>query len=1293
MKVRYHVIPKDKTGDNKKYYLESDNTKVKVHNVKATDTEYQKLRKQLEDWYTSHNIEFIPVSSETDGLCYTGTTHLTPSVEPMTAPYYYAGGCGAGEFIEEMEAQQRELMDATYQDPAALDSLIDSSFLDDGYGYIEETAYVNSTDWEDTYSPGITLDEPSEGINRTTLSYGANAGMYDPPVSVNVVTTNGNATNNSNDIDSKKVEATASTVSNHTNMTSVTSFGGKRSNNGFKGRGKYNASLRAKKNYATEEGMVLGRHFDGEPIAINDIGSGGQGLIFEGILNCIEVVETRNGKAKISGNIVDKTNSLSFIRFEDDIETGEQIKKALKDVKHCIVRGDVNYDERFARDYVLSLYDVKAVDKTVQREEHREDSRVELHLHTKMSDKDALVDVKELLGTIKDWGHPAVAITDHGVVQAFPLAQAIAKEKGVKVIYGVEAYLIDDEEDKKRYHIILLAENMVGIRNLYKMVSMSHLQYYKRRPRLPRTVIEEHREGIIIGSACEAGELMQAIVRNESQETLLEIASFYDYLEIQPICNNMFLVRSEKPEFSHITSEDFLIQMNKTVVELGENLNKPVVATCDVHYLNPEDKIYREIMLTASGFPDAQFQPDLHLRTTDEMLAEFQHLGAEKAYEVVVTNSRMINDRIENLSPVPDGTYSPKIEGAEKALSDMCYENAKAIYGDPLPTVVQERLEYELGKIIGHGFAVLYYIAHKLVKNSLDKGYLVGSRGSVGSSFVATMAEITEVNPLPPHYVCPECKYSEFYTEGEYFCGFDMPRKKCPKCGANLHTNGHEIPFAIFMGFDGDKVPDIDLNFSGDYQAKAHKYTEELFGRDNVFKAGTIGTIAEKTAKGYVRKYAEIRGFQARDGFLTHLAQGFTGVKNTTGQHPGGIMVCPRDMDVHQFTPVQHPANKKESGVTTTHFDYHSIEGRMTKLDILGHDDPTIIRMLEDMTGIDIQSIPFDDPQTLSLFNSTDALGLTPEQLMGDKVATLAVPECGTSFVRKMLEDSKPSVFSDLVRISGFSHGTNVWLDNAQTLITTGVCKLNEAISTRDDILNYLRLRKIDPMVAFSVMENVRKGKGIEKRNKQGEATTNFEQVMRDGGIPEWFLESCKKISYLFPKAHAVAYVMMAFRIAWFKINYPLAFYAAYFSIRAKAYDVALMKSPLEAQISEYKRLVALKNDRKASPVEENMITALEVSMEMVQRGYHFGNVSIKYSQARRFCIIDDVLIPPFLMVDSLGEKVADMIIEERNKKMFTSVKDLQRRAKVSQSIIGTMRDLGCFEELPEDEQMDLFAM
>lgn len=1028
---------------------------------------------------------------------------------------------------------------------------------------------------------------------------------------------------------------------------------------------------------------IFGKMVTESPIDIININEGRDKVTLEGNICGVEIMSFPTINI-VTFNIVDTTNSLKAKAFFKILEDAEAFEKQLKTATTARLAGKVSFD-KFDSDLVFEPQAIMPLPNVSKRTEQREDSRVELHLHTKMSDKDALVTVKDLISTIKEWGHPAVAITDHGVVQAFPEAQAIAAEKGVKIIYGMEGYLIENPDSDKRYHIIILAKNLVGIRNLYKLITLSHLNYYKRRPRLPRSVIDDHREGLILGSACEAGELIQAIIRGESPERLRAIASFYDYLEIQPICNNEFLVRK-----GLVPDEETLRDINRTIVELGEDLHIPVVATCDVHFLNPEDKIYREIMLTASGFTDAHEQPDLYLRTTDEMLAEFQYLGEEKAYEVVVTNSRLINDQIDSLKPIPDGTYAPKIEGADDDLKNMCHAKAEKIYGTPLPAIVKERLDYELKSIIGHGFGVLYYIAHKLVGKSLADGYLVGSRGSVGSSFVATMADITEVNPLPPHYICKHCTYSEFITDGSYAGGFDLPHKTCPQCGHTLSSDGHDIPFAIFMGFDGDKVPDIDLNFSGDYQPRAHKYTEELFGRDNVFRAGTIGTIAAKTAFGYVRKYAELNGMQCRNGYYEELAKGFINVKNTTGQHPGGIMVCPRDMDVHHFTPVQYPANKKESGIITTHFDYHSIEGRMTKLDILGHDDPTIIRMLEDITGVDVQTIPFDDPQTLSLFSSTEAIGLTPADLQGDTVASLGIPEFGTNFVRQMLQDSQPKTFSELVRISGFSHGTNVWLDNAQNLIREGVCKVNEAISTRDDIMNYLMHRDIEPIVCFSIMENVRKGKGIEKRNKQGEATTNYIQTLKDGNIPEWFIDSCLKISYLFPRAHAVAYVMMAFRIAWFKINYPLAFYASYFSIRAKAFDCKIMIAGLAEQQREYKRI---KNMGKAAANKElDMLTALEVSMEMNLRGFEFSQVNIWQSDAKRFVIVDGKLLPPLIAIDGLGETVTLKIIDEREQQPFTSIKDVQRRCKISQTILETMQELECFGELPNDEQMDLFS-
>ena len=1050
----------------------------------------------------------------------------------------------------------------------------------------------------------------------------------------------------------------------------------------------------------------MGRAFGGDVVAINDVlGEEQNDVILKGKVVKVEFRELKSKRILLTFQMADSTNGISAKKFLDVSNQGgggkfrrkntltpeeyDNLVKKLKPGVYVRVHGNIQYDN-YQNDYVLMAYDMMEADGgTVEREDHNPTPRVELHLHTVMSDMDALITVKQLIKTIKKWGHPAVAVTDHGVVQSFPLLQEISTDKtnNVKVIYGMEGYLFDDKIDQS-YHIIILAKNQIGIRNLYKLVSISHLKYiYRGRPRIPRAVLSEYREGLILGSACEAGELVRSMVQKKlPYEELKKIASFYDYLEIQPLTNNGFLVRE-----GFVADEEGLRDINRTILKLGDDLGKLTVATCDAHFMNPEDKIYREILMTGKGFKDAEFQPDLYLRTTDEMLAEFAYLGEERAREVVITNPNKINDMIDDCRPVPKETlYFPQIAGSSEALKNMCYKKAHEIYGDPLPKIVEDRLEEEFTSILGHGFGVLYYIAHKLVKHSNDDGYLVGSRGSVGSSFVATMSDITEVNPLPPHYVCPKCQWSEFFTHGEVGGGFDLPDKVCPKCGTPLHKNGHNIPFAIFLGFDGDKVPDIDLNFSGEYHPKAHKYTEELFGKDNVFRAGTIGAVKDKTAYGYVMKWAEAKGIKVNDAYVNSLVAGCTGIKNTTGQHPGGVMVIPRDMDVHHFTPVQYPANKKDSGIITTHFDYHSIEGRLVKLDILGHDDPTVIRMLEDMTGIKATTIPFDDPATLSLFSSTKALGVTPEEL-GSKVGSLGIPEFGTSFVRQMLVDTKPKTFSELVRISGFSHGTDVWLNNAQDLITSGTVPLKEAVSTRDDIMNYLIQHGIKPKTSFKVMENVRKGKGIDKLNKLGQKTTDYEGELKAGHIPQWFIDSCHKIGYLFPRAHAVAYVMMAFRIAWYKINQPLAYYCAFLTIRAKAFKLSAMIHGLEGQERAMKEIAA--KGKSASKIEQDLYSALELAKEMSLRGFSFMNVDINRSAATKFTICDGKILPPFTAIDGLGANVAEQIVSAREQAPFSSKADLKMRGKVSQSLVDVMSQEGCLGDLPEDEQIDLFAM
>lgn len=970
------------------------------------------------------------------------------------------------------------------------------------------------------------------------------------------------------------------------------------------------------------------------------------------------------------------------------------------------VRGNVQLD-KFTGGLVLNISQMEqGKEKEINHEDMAETPRVELHLHTKMS-LDGLIDNEEIIRTAAKWKHPAVAITDHGVIQAFPQIQTLAAKYGQKVIYGMEGYLIDEvpediDSDRQQYsHIILLAKNITGLRNLYRLVTLSHLKYYRKRPLLPRPLLEEFRDGLMYGSACVMGEFFRAVLNGDSDEELIRLAKFYDYLEVQPLGNNEFLLYEDK--YAAITTKKDLQELNKKVIEIGEKAGIPVCATSDAHYLFAEYARDRDILLSNWEKPGKiESHPPVYLRTTEEMLEEFSYLPKEKAEEIVITNTRRVAEQCEVIEPLAEEwkSYNPKIAGADDKLKAMCYEKAVELYGEPLPEIIRDRLDLELTPIINHGYGVLYYIAHKLVKHSNDRGYLVGSRGSVGSSFVATLAGITEVNPLPPHYVCPHCHWNQFFTDGSVGGGFDLADKKCPNCGTELNKDGHNIPFAVFLGFDGDKVPDIDLNFSsGDDQAVAHKYTEELFGRDNVFRAGTIAGIQDKTAFGFVKRYAENRGLTFNDIFIEKLSAGVAGVKRTTGQHPAGIMVCPRDMDIHNFTPLQYAANKrwlkdetgeKIPGTITTHFDYHSISGRMLKLDILGHDDPKVIRMLQDITGIDPLHIPFNDEKTLSLFSSPDALGITSEQLkaaVGDKgitVGAIGLPEFGTPFVRGMLEDTRPKNFSELVRISGFSHGTNVWLNNARDLITSGKVKLEEAISTRDDIMNYLIEHHVKPLTAFKVMENVRKGKGLEKGN------SNNRKELEDARVPQWFIDSCLKISYLFPRAHAVAYVMMAFRIAWFKVYEPLAYYAAYFTIRAEgAFNAAVILRGLASQSAELARINSLPHP---TAVEKGSATVIEAAAEMYLRGLKFLPIDLNKSSASEFLMEDGALRPPFNCIPALGNTVAKEIVEARREHPFTSKEDLKKRGKVSQSIIDTMDEMGILHGMPEEEQINLFS-
>jgi DNA polymerase-3 subunit alpha (Gram-positive type) len=849
---------------------------------------------------------------------------------------------------------------------------------------------------------------------------------------------------------------------------------------------------------------------------------------------------------------------------------------------------------------------------------------------------------------------------------------------------------IDAVKKLHSYHVIILAKNQTGRINLYKLVSASHLTYYYKRPLIPKSLIEKNREGLIIGSACEAGELFRALLDGQSDEQIARIVRFYDYLEIQPIGNNRFMIASEKHR--DINSDDDLIALNKKVVKLGEQFNKPVVATCDVHFLDPEDEVYRRIIMAGKGFKDADDQAPLYLRTTEEMLEEFSYLGSEKAEEIVITNTNMIADMCDKIAPVRPDKCPPVIENSDQQLTDICYRKAHEMYGDPLPEIVEARLKKELNSIISNGFAVMYIIAQKLVWKSVEDGYLVGSRGSVGSSFVATMAGITEVNPLSPHYYCKKCHYNDFYSdEVKKFAGMagcDMPDKNCPNCGEKLVKDGFDIPFETFLGFKGNKEPDIDLNFSGEYQSKAHKYTEVIFGYGQTFRAGTIGTLADKTAFGYVKNYYEERGKHKRTSEINRIVEGCVGVRRTTGQHPGGIVVLPVGEEINSFTPVQHPANDMTTDTITTHFDYHSIDHNLLKLDILGHDDPTMIRMLQDLTGIDPTEIPLDDKEVMTLFQNTDALGIKPEDIGGCKLGCLGIPEFGTDFAMQMVIDCQPKYFSDLVRISGLSHGTDVWLGNAQTLIQEGKATISTAICTRDDIMTYLIGMGLDSEESFKIMEAVRKGtvaKG--KCANWGE----WEQDMLDHNVPDWYVWSCKKIQYMFPKAHAAAYVMMGWRIAYCKINYPLAYYCAYFSIRASAFSYEIMcqgREHLERILADYK-----KRSDSLTNKEQDAVKDMRIVQEMYARGFEFVKLDIFVAHSRNFQIIDGKIMPSLNSIDGLGEKAADAIMEAAKDGPFLSKDDFRSRTKVSKTVIDLMADLGLLGDIPESNQISIFDL
>ncbi len=1020
----------------------------------------------------------------------------------------------------------------------------------------------------------------------------------------------------------------------------------------------------------------------------------------------LETRESKDGRYSIINfNITDYTSSYPVKVFGEKKKC-EDLVENLKDGKTVLVRGAINMDT-YMHTYLITARAVTEIEK-IEKQDNAPEKRVELHLHTNMSAMDGMTSAKELVSRAIAWGHKAIAITDHGVVQAFPEACNTAAKAGIKIIYGMEGYLVDDDAfyddygfgvddeipaeyiDKvraeKTYHIIIIAKNTQGLKNLYKLITDSNLKFFKRRPRIPRHRLMQLREGLIIGSACEAGELYRALVDQKSDEDVLRIASFYDYLEIQPNGNNAFMLRSQDERYERFKTVEDLENVDRQIIHIADKLGKMVVATCDVHFIDPGNAVFREILMTSMGFSDASQQAPLYFRTTDEMLAEFAYLGEETAKEVVITNPNKIADLCESgMTPFPRGTFPPSLEGADEDLTRICWERTKKDYGDPVPENVANRLEKELKSIISNGFGVLYMIAQKLVQNSEEHGYYVGSRGSVGSSFVAHAAGISEVNPLPPHYICKKCKHSEFFMDGSVGSGYDLPPKDCPNCGIPMHRDGHDIPFETFLGFKGDKQPDIDLNFSGEYQFYAHRYTEELFGIDHTFKAGTIGTIADKTAYGFVKKWLEVKGITVNRAEEDRLTKGCTGVKRTTGQHPGGMVVVPASNDAEDFTPIQHPADDVSGGLRTTHFDFHSLHDTILKLDNLGHDVPTLYRHLEDSTGINVFDVDICDPKLYELLTSPEPLGVTAEEI-GCETGTLSLPELGTPFVRGMLMEAKPKNFSDMLQISGLSHGTDVWLGNAQELIKNGTCTISEVIGTRDNIMVYLMHKGLEPDMAFKIMEIVRKG------NATKLLTEAHIKAMKEHNVPDWYIDSCMKIKYMFPKAHAAAYVSAAMRLAWYKVYKPTEYYATYMTVRGEDLDtVAIMEG--RGAVKQLMNSIINKG-HEATAKEENMYVAMQVVNEMMARGVEFLPIDLYKSHATVYKLEDGKIRLPFMSMAGTGESAAVALMKARDdgEGEYMSRDDLQQRAGISKSVMETLDSCGALEGLPQSTQMSFFG-